>query len=282
MVSVSFCLLGISFFLAASFFKQRFENRWTKLEQERVSSVEEGLSKEFLFIQPARLRKNLRWLLIFGVLLSLVGSSVLPLLFSLVAIWFGPQVILHVIKSRRQKALERQLLMTLPALSATLRAGHTMERSMETLTRTLSPPISQEFELVLKEVRVGITLEQAFANLVERYPIRDLEILLRAIAISRKAGSNLAEALDRVAETIRVRAALRERVMVLTAQGRLQAWTAIGMPIFLTIILQLIAPDYLAPLFQTGLGRFSLCVAAVAMMIGGIWVHRISRREFLT
>jgi Flp pilus assembly protein TadB len=53
------------------------------------------------------------------------------------------------------------------------------------------------------------------------------------------------------------------------------------MPIALLAVLQLIAPDYLSPLYETGIGRLVLLLSAVALTTGGVWIHRISRMEFL-
>lgn len=280
MLVLSLILFGAAFYLAAGFLKRRFESRLVMLERKRISMVEAGLSKEFWFIEPSRLKRKIRWALAIGALLSVVLFSPIPLFLLLGFVWFLPHGFLRLVQRRRQKKLERQLTTVLPAISASLRAGHTFERAIETLVRTTPPPISQEFELALKEIRLGATLDRALENLARRCPFRDLEIVVRAVQISARAGSNLAEAFDRVAETVRARASLRDRVAGLTAQGRLQAWVAIAMPIALTLILNLIAPEYLAPLFQTGVGRLLLGIAAVAMAAGGIWIHRISRREF--
>ncbi|MFH1262849.1 MAG: type II secretion system F family protein [Pseudomonadota bacterium] len=279
MLWLSILCFGLTLSLLVRPMQRSLEKRFAGLERDRLKLVEIGLAKEFFFIEPTRMKKLLRTGLFVAISGSLLLRSAIPLVLLLPAIWFGPERLIRWVQSSRQRKLERQLQTVLPTLSATLRAGHTFERALEALSETASPPISQEFELVLKEVRLGVPLEAALDHFAERYPFRDLEIMVRAVQISTRAGSNLAEAFDRVAQTVLARAALRDRVATLTAQGRLQAWVAIAMPVALTAILQLMAPEYLAPLFESGGGRLLLLVAAVALTIGGIWIHKISRAE---
>lgn len=250
------------------------------LEEQHLSIVGQGLSREFLFIEPSRLKQRSRLLLWTGTLFTLIFFSPVPLLLALLMIWFIPVLFLRFVTDRRKTKLQKQLLHALPTIASTLRAGHTFERAVEATANNEPPPISQEFELVLKEIQFGATLAEALNHLVERCPLRDLEVMVRAVQISLRAGSNLAEAFDRVEEIVRTRAALKDRVSALTAQGRLQAWVAILMPVALILALNTIAPGYLSPLFETGVGRLGLILSAIALAIGGFWVHRISRMEF--
>jgi tight adherence protein B len=81
--------------------------------------------------------------------------------------------------------------------------------------------------------------------------------------------------LDRVADTVRERFELRRLVRTLTAQGRLSRWILTGLPVFLLIIITLLNPTYISPLYsQTG-GRVLLIVAAVMVTSGSLVIRRI-------
>lgn len=281
MLALSLLCFAVAVYLAVEPLRERFEERLRRIEWERVTTVERGFWREFLFLEPELLRRNLRRIVLAGLLLSCLLASPWPLLLAALFVGIVPAAALRIVRERRKRRLGRQLAHVLPAISASLRAGHTFERAAELLARTECAPIAQEFELMLKEIRLGATLEGALENLAARCPLRDLELMARAVVISARAGSNLSEAFDRVAETVRARAALRDRVSALTAQGKLQAFVAIALPALLVPALQLIDPGYLAPLFQTGVGRLLLCLGALALAVGGFWVRRISRTEFL-
>ena len=104
---------------------------------------------------------------------------------------------------------------------------------------------------------------------------RELEQVALVAALQRETGGNSAEVLDRVAETVRERAELRRLVRTLTAQGRLARWIVSALPVGLLLILTLLDSEYMAPLFDTGTGRFMLGVAAVMVITGSLAIRRI-------
>jgi tight adherence protein B len=128
---------------------------------------------------------------------------------------------------------------------------------------------------------MGVPIEASLKGLSDRFPGRDLEVVVQAVTISRKVGSNLAEAFDRVSEMVRTRAALRDKLSALTTQGRMQGWIAISMPFVMTLALSILAPGYLTPLFSTPVGQAVTGVAILMMALGGAWILKISRTEFM-
>ncbi|HLG18335.1 MAG TPA: type II secretion system F family protein [Bdellovibrionota bacterium] len=281
MIPLGSVCLFFAIFLVLPPVIRRHETNFRRMESEWLKMVRQGLANEFLFIEPHTFRQRTRWIAFAGLLATLLFRSLLPLAVCLASAWLLPYLFLRLLQRRRRALFHKQFSVVLPQLSSILRAGHTFERAVEALTRTQPPPLNQELELVLKELRLGVSMESALESLLERFPSRDLEIVVRAVGISRRVGSNLAEAFDRVAEMIRARSALRDRLSALTAQGKVQTWVAIAMPIVMTGALQMIAPGYLKPLLTTTTGHLLLALCAIAMTLGGFWIHRICRAELL-
>ena len=246
-----------------------------------MDSIRYGLSQEFFFIKPSALRWFVRLASISGLALALVLGSPFPALVGLSLAWYLPSLILRAIQHQRRKLFHKQFGAILPQISSILHAGHTFERAIESLRKIQPAPLRQELELLLKELQLGTPMEIALENLCQRFPGRDLEILARAISISRRVGSNLAEAFDRVSEVIRSRTALQNRLASLTAQGRMQAGVAIAMPFAMVAIMTFITPGYLNPFFYTLTGRFLMGVSLVFLTIGGIWVYKISNSRLM-
>ena len=78
--------------------------------------------------------------------------------------------------------------------------------------RETQPPISTEFNRVIREVNLGLSLETALANMVRRVRSDDLELMTTAISIQHSAGGNLAEILDTIAHTIRERVRIKGEI----------------------------------------------------------------------
>jgi tight adherence protein B len=97
--------------------------------------------------------------------------------------------------------------------------------------------------------------------------------------LQRRTGSNSAEVLDRVSETVRERFALRRLVRQLTAQGRMSRWVLTGLPIGLLLLIAVLNPGYLHPLLHTGFGKFLLVIGGVMVTTGSLIIKRIVEIE---
>lgn len=152
--------------------------------------------------------------------------------------------------SRRQRAFEEQLPSVLGLIASSLRSGHTLQRSISMMVEESSPPVSEEFERVMAEIRLGLPLIDALDRMAERLDYRDFEWIVHAIRIQQQTGGKLADLLFTLAEYMRAREEVRREVRVLTAEGRLSAVVLGALPFVLALYLQFTNPDYIGELFQ--------------------------------
>ena len=189
-------------------------------------------------------------------------------------------VTLRVRTTRRRTAFADQLDDTLRLMASSLRAGHSVQRALESVAHEAEAPTSEEFSRVLNEVRVGRDLVTALDEVAERTRSTDFSWVAQAVAVHREVGGNLAEVLDRVGVTIRDRTQLRRQAQALSAEGRISGVVLLTLPVVLLAVLQLIAPDYVGGLTGTDTGRAMLGVAVVLMVGGALWMRRLVRVEF--
>ena len=109
---------------------------------------------------------------------------------------------------RRASMFERQLSVALPMLSSSLRAGAALNTALRHLAENGEAPLSQELGL-LREQRLGIPWDEALARLEQRVPSEATALTAAALRIATRSGGNLAEALDRIADTLRARSQLQ-------------------------------------------------------------------------
>ena len=118
-----------------------------------------------------------------------------------------------------------------------LRAGYSIMQAMEAVSKELPTPINEEFRRVVREMQLGISMEQALDNLLRRIPSDDLDLIITALTIQREVGGNLAEILDIIAYTVRERIRIKREIQTLVAQvlysGRILALMPIGLGFFL-------------------------------------------------
>lgn len=186
--------------------------------------------------------------------LALIGYWILDLNIVLVIVGFViglrlPRMYINYMANRRLRAFENQLGDTLNLWVNALRSGYSVLQGMEAIATELPPPVSREFERVVQEVRLGLSLEQALNNLLRRMPSDDLDLVITAVNIQREVGGNLAEILDIISHTIRERVRIKGEIQTLTAQGRLTGWIISLLPIGLGLVLYSINPEYGGQMF---------------------------------
>jgi tight adherence protein B len=154
-----------------------------------------------------------------------------------------------------------------------LRAGYSTLQAMEAVSRELPSPIRDEFHRVVQEMQIGISMEKALDNLLRRIPSEDLDFVITAINVQREVGGNLSEILDTISFTIRERVRIKGEIRVMTAQVRTSATVLSMIPVFLTIALWFISPEYIKSFFDRGpFCGWLAVVTIVAMIVSGYFV----------
>ena len=218
------------------------------------------------------------------VLSPLISLFASPLVWvaALVVGWWLPKFWLNRRKGKRLKAFNTELSDTIMLLANSLRSGSSFLQAVEMIVRETRPPISTEFARVIREVNLGLPLDEALTNLQRRVRSDDLDLMTTAIAIHHTVGGNLAEILDTIAFTIRERVRIKGEIRTLTAQQRMSGYVVGFLPVGLVIVMSIIAPTFMAPMLQKppellGLpaGMFILAGGAFMMLIGFILIRRI-------
>jgi tight adherence protein B len=130
---------------------------------------------------------------------------------------------------------------------------------------------------VVSEIRLGRSIDDAMVEMADRVGSEDMRWAVMAVNIQRQVGGNLAEVLDIVANTVRERAYVQRQVRVLSAEGRLSIAILSALPFGIFIYLALMNPEYVAPLFDTMVGRILLVVGGALMGAGIFVMTRIVR-----
>lgn len=227
------------------------------------------------------------WLLLragisFGTMLLLVllGKNlvVAALLGALVGTALPAMVLRHK-GSRRQKAFDEQLPDSLQMVAGSLSAGYSLAQSLDGLVREGSQPMAGEMGRAIAESRLGVPIEGTLDGVADRMDSRDFRWVVMAIRVQREVGGNLAGVLTTVSATMRERAMLRRHVRGLSAEGRLSAYILIGLPLFLAVYMLTLRPEYIRPLYTTGMGIAMIIAAALLLSIGSFWMSRMVKVE---
>jgi tight adherence protein B len=206
-------------------------------------------------------------LLLRDPLSALVGAL---LGYFLPRMWVGRRI------GSRLNSFNKQLPDTITLLSNSLRAGSSFLQSIELVSRESPGPMGPEMGRVVREVNLGLSMEEALSNLVRRIKSDDLDLMVTAIGVQQQVGGNLAEILDTIAFTIRERVRIKGEIRTLTAQGRYSGYLVAFLPIGIMVTLNLINPEFMQPLFTELIGQILLVVGGIMMLIGFFAIQKIT------
>lgn len=230
----------------------------------------------FLSIDPHKLFvANLAVMVLGGALAWLVTGSLWLALGVLGALAFMPRIAYQVMRQRRLKRFEEQLPDALMMLSGGMRAGLGLGSAIQQLVREAPAPLAQEFSLLLREQRLGVSLEQALTHLNRRVHTPDTTLVVSAMRIASETGGGLAETLERTAHTLRARQQMEGKIGALTAQGKLQAWVVGMLPVGLMAVPNKMEPESMALLWHTRLGWGVLGVVIFLEVMGVYLIRKI-------
>jgi tight adherence protein B len=177
--------------------------------------------------------------------------------------------------SRRLNSFQRQLADCLSLVANSLRAGFSFLQTMEIISREMEPPMSTEFERVMRDTSLGKSLDEALHDMDERVGSADFSLVVTAVLIQQQVGGNLATILDTIRETISERIRLRREIGTLTAQGRATGMILACIPVALAIFFYTLAPSFIQPLITTTIGHIAIGAAIILEIIGFIIIHKI-------
>lgn len=184
---------------------------------------------------------------------------------------------LHIARKRHKRMVKfnAQLPDTLDLLSRSLAVGHAFSESLNQVASEMPDPIATEFRITFEEQKLGLSTNVALARLSERVPLLDLQICITAMNIQRETGGNLAEILEKVAQTIRERFKLVEDFRTMTTSARGSAWILCALPFLVVFLMYTINPEYMNVLINDPRGHYVLGAAGVLQILGMLTIRKI-------
>jgi tight adherence protein B len=245
-----------------------------------VAATRDGALHRAYFRYVAQLERRLRLLFIelrvryilmgqaIALLLVLgLGAFASPMCWLLVpVVMYGPLWLLERRRRQRMARIEQNLDGFVLALANALRASPSAARALAMIQPVTAAPLNQEVELVLREMHVGSTLEQALANLSARVQSFQLDAAMTGLLIGRQTGGDVPAILDGAAHTLREMTRLRGVLRAKTAEGRAQANVLAVFPLGLILVFDFASPGYFRPLTESLTG---VVVMTLALLMWG-------------
>ena len=230
----------------------------------------------FLLVDPSKLFiANLAVMAMGGLVVWLITGSALMAIAAFFVLAMFPRWVYAMLRKRRLQKFEEQLPDALMMIAGGLRAGTGLSSAIQQLVQSAQQPLAQEFSLMLREQRLGVTVGDSLNNLGRRMPTQTTTLVVSAMRIANETGGSLAETLERTSNTIRSRLQMEGKIRALTSQGKLQAWVVGLLPILLMFVLNKMEPEAMSLMWNTRIGWAVLAIIAFLEIMGVYVIRKI-------
>lgn len=248
----------------------------TSYQQNVLETTNLKLSEMFIFMDGRLLTQiSITATLLVPLLLLRLSGNPLIALCGAVACLVGPGLVHKRLKAKRRALLIRQLPDTLDSLVGGLRSGLSLPQALGLLAEQLPKPSNQEFSLVVRKLRMGVNMDIVLDELEQRIHSNEYTMFTTSMRIAREVGGNLTESLERLADTMRKKLAMEDKIGALTSQGKMQGLIVGCLPLFLMWVLTMMESEAMAPLYSTWLGYGVLGVIFALELVGFILIRKI-------
>ena len=252
-----------------------------KMQEKKVARTTKQLDAMFIEIKAEKLfLYNTVSPMVLGLLCFLLTQNFIVTFSGIGIGLFLPTFIINSMRARRKQRLQNQLMDCLMILSSSLRGGLSLLQAIEVVVEESTPPISQELGLVLRENKMGVSLEESLRRLNDRLGIEEVKLMTNSILVSRETGGDLTKVLSRLSTTIRDNRKLKDTIRTLTLQGRLQGVIMSVIPFFFVGAVVSFNRNHFDIMFQSEEGRLLIFGAIGLQVIGLVLIQRFSRARF--
>ena len=251
---------------------QRYRERYTH-------DAAHNLRDLYVFLDVKLLWPVMAWLAVTVFLFSFWMSANGFVAVSLAGVCLtAPGLLIRYAKSRRLKRFEEQLPDALQSLSSSLSAGTSLVSGLQMLVQYSPAPLAQEFSVVAREVRLGVSLENALQHLMMRMPCAGVRAVGATMMVAVQTGGPMADMLSRTAASLMSERQVRQRAQALMSQGWMQAWVMGCLPIGLMLVLAQMDDRFWSMLLQSVPGQVLLVTLGVLEGLGLLWLRRIAHQ----
>lgn len=212
-------------------------------------------------------------LIVFTTLLLILNVFVATI--SAIISFFIPEIYVRMTENKQKKQFDERYARALRQISSSLKAGMTIQQAVDDLCTSpfIHYEIRNEFSKINSDIKLGISVSEAFSNMADRIPTDDVKDVAAAIKMQSIVGGSEAESIETISKNISSRIMVRKEIKALFAGVKM---TILGMDIIPILSLAFIyfgSPSYFNTIFKSTLGILIIFIALI-MMIFGSYINR--------
>jgi len=213
---------------------------------------------------------------LFCIALLIIFKSFLLAIIGALAGLFIPNLILKMRHTQRLKKFNNQILDAIMIMSSSLKGGLSLLQALEVLIEEMPAPMAQEIGLVVRENKMGVSLEDSLKHLNKRMNMEELNLVINSILVARETGGELTKVFSRLTTTIRDNRKLKDSIKTLTMQGRMQGLIMSVLPFLFIFWVINFNREHFDIMLQSEIGRTLLFIAGILQIAGMFLIRKFS------
>jgi tight adherence protein B len=192
----------------------------------------------------------------------------------------APRWTIAMLASRRRQKFTAEFPNATDIIVRGVKSGLPINECLKVIARETPKPLGEEFGRLVENMGLGLSTDQALEKLYTRMPTAEVRFFSIVLAIQQKTGGNLAEALNNLSSVLRARKLMVEKIKALSGEAVASAFIIGAMPPGVMILIQLMTPSYMEPMFNDPRGHLMLLGGGVWMAMGTIVMRRMINFKF--
>lgn len=189
---------------------------------------------------------------------------------------FGlPRWVLSSAIKKRQKKFVTNFADAMDIIVRGVRTGLPLGDCLKIIAHESPVPVSTEFLRVVEAENLGVPVDVCLEQMAERMPVAEVNFFATVLSIQRQTGGNLGESLQNLSNVLRGRKLLAEKIKALSAEAKMSAIIIGALPIAVGGLVTVLAPDYMADLYETSTGQRNMMFGAGMMVMGTLMMKKM-------
>jgi len=268
--------------------RKQIEEKIGKIEQDKKARKKRSKSLPARLVQADWDMKPQRFYIISFILAAI--AAVVPIFFGLalpiglgigLVVGFGlPRFILNAAINRRQKKFVGNFADAMEIIVRGVRTGLPLGDCLKIIAHESPDPLGSEFRLMVQAESIGVPMEICLEQMYERMPISEVNFFATVLSIQKSTGGNLGESLANLANVLRGRKLLREKIKALSAEAKMSAMIIGALPIVVMLLVSIASPEYMTELYTTKTGHRNMMIGAGMMGLGTLMMRKMINFKF--
>ncbi len=205
-----------------------------------------------------------------------VGISLLGGVFATVGV---PHMFIGFLGQRRKKKFTAQFPEAIDLIVRGLKSGLPVSESIRNVGQETPNPVGAEFRQFSDEVEFGKTLEEALIDGIRRIDTPEFKFFVVALSVQRETGGNLGETLENLADVLRKRRQMKQKIRAMASEPKASAWILGCLPFLMFGLIFATNSEYALQLFTDPRGHVLIGAGLLSQTIGVLVMAKMVRFE---